>query len=92
MKFSEDACCGKKKMKNKGCCDNQSRFVKVKDDQKAHTSLVVTANNTFEPTLSSAISLIYSNPFRELQSLSHTKAPPNLDCNPTFLVNRSIRI
>ncbi len=91
FRFSEKACCGKK-MNSKGCCDNKGSFLKVKDDQNAHASIVVTANNSSQSILSYTFSLIYVNPFQELQSLAHTKAPPNLDCNSIFLVNRSIRI
>lgn len=91
MKFSEDDCCGKR-MKNKGCCDNKSSVLKVKDDQKAHSYIVFSSTSSIQAALTTDILQPYFNPFRELLSLAYTKAPPKFTGYPPYLVNRSIRI
>ena len=59
---NEDGCCGSKK-KSKGCCNNKSVFIKVKDNHFAHTNIKV---------FNSPVKLIPTPVFNKLFEINNT--------------------
>lgn len=91
--FDEKNCCGKKKMKNKNCCKEKSFVYKVTDNQdsggkyfsfKTGTNFSVLFGNTTTGSFD-------KNGFN-LFFLPDFHAPPDIGCNPTYLVNGVFRI
>lgn len=81
---NEDGCCGKKE-KSKGCCNEESTFIKVKDDQFAGSAVKVLINTTKAIPIAVFSELfIIQDPHSTYTSLSN-HSPPVVYDNPIYL-------
>ena len=92
LQSEKDGCCGTKK-KSKGCCKEKTFAYKIKDNHKS-TAKVIIPNTSVKQFLAFYIALDFTNEksFIDLCKVPDCNAPPFLDPEPVFLLNRNFRI
>lgn len=87
----EDGCCGTKK-KSKGCCNETTAFIKVKDNHFAGNNLKIFKNPV------SLVPTVFFNQLFEIRDINicysdlNYHAPPVLYDNPLYLQHRVLII
>jgi len=88
----EDGCCGNKK-KSKGCCKEKTLVYKVKSIHKTVAKTTI-PNTSVKHFLANYVVLDFTcdKPSIKLYALLDCNAPPFLDPEPVYLLNRNFRI
>ncbi len=90
--FDEEGCCGSKKMKSKGCCDDETTYLKVKDKHNSNSSLKVV---TFKGKMLDIAIPSFLCKFQYIIEEGYNEnyhAPPVLYDNPLYLKHRVLII
>jgi len=92
LQSDKDNCCGNKK-KSKGCCNEKSLVYKIKDNHQSAAKTIL-PNTPVKQFVCAYISLdfIIERPSIDLYTVPDCNAPPFLDPEPVYLLNRNFRI
>lgn len=91
-KSDKDKCCGNKK-KSMGCCKEKSLAYKIKDNHQSAAKTIL-PNTPVKQLLANYIILDFTTerPSIDLHTVPDCNAPPFLDPEPVYLLNRNFRI
>lgn len=88
---NEDGCCGNKK-KSKGCCNEKTTFIKVKDNHKLSENVNLTLNY-FKIVAGFTSTHSFNIPSERISYLKlHYHSPPVIYDNPLYLKHQVLLI